>query len=418
MKNMEIILIITCFITACTESKYEAYLEPIGVKDVTSVRISPNCTKLIADGISELQLEVTPYVNVTHTRRIEMIVNGKQIIKDSIFTTSTSLENDRISPSDIVIKTLNGEVVEDGTYRTNQGAGSTIEFVAIVNGIESKPCQVELIAPPVIDFKPITIPVVFHLLVPENSNEMFNGMTVEFFQKLLEHTNGAFAASLIHAPCAIDTKIKFILSPTDVNGEKLEEEGINRLDIGNMTQLEVNEYINKNLLWDPNRFLNIYINPTTYQSSASGPQYVLDNGTTLAGFNLIPVANTTEITWNNYNETGITLRASDVFDLADCSEKRLEYYIGLYYGLIPTMYEYYGAFPYINGDVDYCNDTYTYNMTTSIDKSTYRDSSEENIYFYSSYNIMDTYSKSSTITYEQALRLRTVMENCPGRMHN
>ena len=112
--------------------------------------------------------------------------------------------------------------------------------------------------------------------------------------------------------------------------------------------------------------------------------------------------------------------ASAAANMGGTSE-RFESCIGQFFGLYPTWW-----YPY--GDVaakdDFCSDTYTYfKIYSHPEKWTYEPSAPSKdeykngheIYF-DSFNIMDEHSFCSTITYEQALRMRTVMENCPFRM--
>ena len=129
------------------------------------------------------------------------------------------------------------------------------------------------------------------------------------------------------------------------------------------------------------------------------------------------VQHASEAVFTDYTETGIVLRADEIFNFAGGGETRLEYYLGGYFGLAPTEINYYSSeWPYVNGDVDYCSDTYTSYPSSFLNRSSYSEEEGAVSHTYDAFNIMDKYSKSTSLTYEQALRIRTVLENCPGRM--
>jgi hypothetical protein len=404
---------------ACSESAYEAWVEPIEVKDVTSVKLSPNSPVLMADGKAELRFDVRASVKVTDKRTIEIIENGYAVVKDSVFTTTTTLKPDRLPEEAVVIKTLDGKVVNGGVFRTDKNAGSQIGFICTINGVNSAPCYVRLIGRPAVNFTPVEVPVIFHLLTQEDKKNLFEGITQEYLQGLIAHANDVFAARIVHAPSDADTKVTFKLAESAPTGTLLKEKGINRVDVSKKSSYEISDYINKNLIWSPERYLNIYIHPSTYSNTAASPRYILDNGSSLPGLDgkMTKVQHASEAVFTDYTETGIVLRADEIFNFAGGGETRLEYYLGGYFGLAPTEINYYSSeWPYVNGDVDYCSDTYTSYPSSFLNRSSYSEEEGAVSHTYDAFNIMDKYSKSTSLTYEQALRIRTVLENCPGRM--
>lgn len=404
---------------ACSESGYEAWVEPITVGDVYSVKLSPNSPVLIADGKAELSFDVRASVKVEEKRTIEIIENGHPVVKDSVFTTSTVLKPDRLPEEAVVIETLDGEKVSGRVFRTDKGAGSEIGFTCTVNGVTSNPCYVKLIARPEVGFTPVEIPVVFHLLVNKDKQTLYDGITFDYLQSLLDHANDVFGARIVHAPSDVDTKITFKMASETPSGLVLEERGINRVDVSDIPSRELSAYIDQNLIWDPHRYLNIYIDPSAYYNSAASPAYILDNGSSLPGLDgkMKKVQDASEAVFADYEKVGIVLRADKIFEIAGGKETRLEYYLGLSFGLAPTEVDYYNYdWPYTDGDVDYCSDTYTSYGANFLNRSTYSEEAGAERYTYDGFNLMDKYSKSTTLTYEQALRVRTVIENCPGRM--
>lgn len=71
----------------------------------------------------------------------------------------------------------------------------------------------------------------------------------------------------------------------------------------------------------------------------------------------------------------------------------------------------------VNGDTDYCPDTYYYwNDNQSVKKDTSRNENPGNdTEYFTSYNIMDRYSMKNSITVDQVARIRMHIEKCPSR---
>ncbi len=417
--KIQLAILILLLLGACSESAYDAWVEPIGVEDVTSVKLSPNSPVLMADGKAELRFDVRASVKVTNKRTIEIIENGHPVVKDSVFTTTTTLKPDRLPEDAVTIKTLDGEEIVGGIFRTDKGAGSQIGFTCTINGVSSAPCYVRLIGRPSVNFTPVEVPVIFHLLTQEDKKNLFEGITQEYLEGLIAHANDVFAARIVHAPSDVDTKVTFKLAESAPTGIFLKEKGINRVDVSKKSSYEISNYINQNLIWAPDRYLNIYIHPSTYNNTAGSPAYILDNGSVLPGLDgkMTKVQHASEAVFTDYTKAGIVLRADQIFNFVGGGETRLEYYLGLCFGLAPTAIDNYSSeWPYVNGDVDYCSDTYTSYSSSFLNRSSYSEEEGAVRYTYDAFNIMDKYSKSTTLTYEQALRIRTVLENCPGRI--
>lgn len=406
-----ILLIVLLF--SCEKSEYETWLYEPGIEAVDSVAIYPNSPVLIANGEAQLSFLVKAYSFVKDKRTIEQVIDGKHIVKDSVFTKIAEMKMDRFNSSDIQIKTGDGKLLEGQKFSTGEGAGTDVEFTCTLNGIESAPGKVHLIAQPVIDFPTVTIPVVFHLLVTDDNVNKFKGITTELLQGFIDRANKVFSGTYADDPVAVDSKIRFELATLDARGNQLAIPGMNRVDLGDPAYGEVAAYINKNLLWDPNRILNIWVNDEI-GTKAYAPAYILDNGTVVPGLEMKSVATADEVKFTSYKEAGIPISVGSIFSI---NKGGYEYYLGAHFGLMPTVFSVYSDIPFVDGDVDFCSDTYTYELgPIALEKNTYSDDKEAPVIYYNSYNIMDGSSASTSLTYEQALRMRKVMANCPGRM--
>lgn len=90
-----------------------------------------------------------------------------------------------------------------------------------------------------------------------------------------------------------------------------------------------------------------------------------------------------------------------------------------FFGLLSTQAsESEGVSNIVDGDTDYCTDTYYYwNDNSSVLKNTSKeeDSVDENTEYFTSYNVMDRYSWKNSITVDQVARIREHIEKCPSR---
>ena len=89
----------------------------------------------------------------------------------------------------------------------------------------------------------------------------------------------------------------------------------------------------------------------------------------------------------------------------------------MYYGLLYTDQDDNNTF--VNGDNDYCPDTYAYysGYSSGIYKNNrlYREDVDAEYEWFTSFNIMDNYSRRNSITVNQAERIRMIVERCPSR---
>ena len=94
------------------------------------------------------------------------------------------------------------------------------------------------------------------------------------------------------------------------------------------------------------------------------------------------VATADEVSFTSYREVGITLAVSSIFSI---NKGGYEYYLGTHFGLMPTVFSTYSGIPFVNGDVDFCSDTYTYELgPIALEKNTYSDDKQAPVIYYNS----------------------------------
>lgn len=400
---------------ACCKNEFDSYLIPQGTEDIIEVALYPNSPVLIADGKAQLTFKIRAYTEVQARTSVPYYKDGVTMVRDSFFMDTTTLNADRIPEDQITIIASNGEKVEGRTFSTTASTGE-MSFTCRIGDITSEPCKIKLIKPEIPEFTSIRIPVVFHILYTSDNKTISEGINAQLMAEMLERMNKVFAGTFAPSPSSLDTKITFIQAETDLNNLPISEKGINRvnLDVANAKGDPLNSYIVKNLVWNPEKYLNIWIYKTQ-NAIANNPGYVMDNGTEIAGLSLKKVIDLSEVKISNPGNVGIVLPITSVFKIKNgTSDTRLEFLFGKFFGLLETSSD----DDYEGDDTDYCSDTYVPDYRPiSISKPTAiaKDSKEKPIYF-DSYNIMDKYTASTTISYEQAIRIRKVTDNCPLRM--
>lgn len=396
-----IIALITLLFLACQQDEFEAKIQYLGTDAIKYVRLYPNSSVLMADGKAQLKFKVKAFTEIERTKTVD----NQQVT----YLDTMELIYDRLPLNQISVATADGQKIENYTYTIDQAGSGSQRFIAKIGNISSEPVEVKVIAKPAA-LSQVTIPVVFHILPTVKTKNACDGVTDEFIDKLITRLNQVFAGEIYAAPAAIDCGIRFVLADKDPQGKLLETPGIRREDRKNETTAELTKYVKENLMWDPARYLNIWIyDSSPWSDPSKAPAYVLNNGTEILGLKLKKVEKVEDAVYSNPAEIGITISASKVFST------NLENAIGIFFGLLPTAYSD-SQENLVDGDTDYCPDTYVYESKYfAAEKWTYTERKWDRIY-YDSYNIMDESSAATTISYDQALRIHKVMENCPLRM--
>ncbi|MEQ2976498.1 MULTISPECIES: hypothetical protein [Butyricimonas] len=429
MKTVLLVILGCVLLLSCEKQEYESWRTFPDVSKVTRVNLSPNSPVLIADGKAELTFKVKAYMGVEDIRTIELENEDGVIVKDSTFRDTIEIKEDRIPKEDIKIYLEDGTPV-DWAFRTTEHAGETLRFKASVYGVESEVREVRIIEKPEVNFEHITIPLIFHLLYKEDEAYQYENITTEMLQGMVDRLNRVMKNDMINAPSSVDLNVTFELAETDNLGKPLKERGINRVQLWD--GIDGNSYINDYLIWDLDKYLNIWVgeHQDEYSLRIQYPQYILDNGSELQmdeWRTLQKVESVEDASYWGYTEVGIALNKKHLYNMPNASNwadmggtsERFESCIGQFFGLYPTWWS-----PYGGAADDFCSDTYTgTDMSLHFEKWTYEPGApSKNEYkngheiYFDSFNIMDQNTFCSTITYEQALRMRTVMENCPFRM--
>lgn len=392
---------------ACSTDRQE-YIDNdiIDVNSITAIKLKPNHNMVLADG--KAVLEICP---VLYKGMIEVL-------------------NHRVEDSCLEYYTLSGEKAER-YYTTNNRdlCGSTLEVYARLKGrdIYSDTIGFTIAEPLNPNLEEIIIPVIFHIIQTTEDVVSYGGkFEKDKIELILSRLNNAFS-SMVSTPVGVDTKIRFKPAIYTPDGSELEEVGIHRVEVGEInTDNGYADFLQQQkLVWKPDKYMNIWLISDSedrvshfgYTLSAQCiPRYMnpmaanIPEGSNLTEF-------TGEKTWEP-KEVGILYKLQ-LFNRAGyiqgiTEDNEFNFYVGTYLGLLPTYgYTLYGG---TLAPKDYCGDTRKY--VVDMDNGSKNTGWEkENVeYEFIGENIMDDQiSLHRSVTRDQCLRMRWILENCPER---
>ena len=191
----------------------------------------------------------------------------------------------------------------------------------------------------------------------------------------------------------------------------------------------------KRLIWDPNKYLNIWLAKFTSSTSATGtstsyqmwPPMVMHPDYDLASIPGLDLEHKESFTLDDVEdcrEVGFMVNLAALYTptaVQGSNEFSLATPMAEYFGILQTrcdMYEYLNE----DGDSDYCPDTYSfdYGFYPSVFKANNLDGQPENdptrpLEYFTSFNVMDMYSYKNSLSIDQVKRLRMVLQQCPSR---
>ncbi len=391
MRKIIILLVLSTLIYSCKKQGLNSYLQSVGSENIVAVQLHPNSPVLIADGQSELKFKVKAFMEIVNE-------DGK---KDTV-----PFNLDKLEDGLIEINSSKNERIDGDTYRTSDIHNGSIDFTCKIGSVTSKPIQVKLIEKPNPTFKSVTVPINFHILHNAKQDDMARGITDEFLQSLIDRLNKVFANTFALNPVGVDSKIKFVIKQKIVK------------NVGDLKINELNKYIVDNAIVNPLNELNIWICNTNSASYTNLPSYTANQDVTIPGLTLKYVEDPATIKFTDPHQAGIILPITNIFSIAAGQKPRMEHVIGRFFGLIATKHNA-PELPQGVDDIDFCSDTYSYESKyLRPEKWTATSKSKPNKIYYDSFNIMDEFTASTTVSYEQSLRIHQVIKNCPLRQFN
>ena len=376
------------------------------------------CFYITAFGIKELPDYAAQYKGVDN----DTIVYDPRVVCDTF-----KIPDDVIPAGALKLYDESGNEIPDAVYSTTDATERTVYFYAKSGELESEKIAIRIRELPKQEYEELVFPVIFHVLNPtEQVGVPSFKITEEVVKKNLDRLNDVFGRVVTTDPNGADTKIKFVAAKYDVSGIKLAEEGIHNWEISASETFEdIDDYENYvlknklNLIYDYRYYLNIWLinYPQGSNSSVKAPTVIL------AGEE-IPGLNANEWPLDQFPEkprdVGFFINMSAFLNPMNSTDFfEISNSMAQFFGLLSTQAsESEGVSNIVDGDTDYCTDTYYYwNDNSSVLKNTSKeeDSVDENTEYFTSYNVMDRYSWKNSITVDQVARIREHIEKCPSR---
>lgn len=376
--------------------------------------IIPNQKKLIADGNAQIEFYPTFYT-----------------------TTGRTVPDTRVDDNWLEF-TVDVGGIEAGRYISVSDASLVDRTVTVSarvrqTGKESNPVSFQIIASKKEQYADVmTVPVVFHVLQTKDDIDNYGGeFKQERIEMQLKRLNNMFSGLISKNPVGVNSNIVFAMAEYDQYGSRLVEPGINRVTIadGAFSKKDGSDLdsliVSEKILWPADRYLNIWLvsdrkgvvsdfaNDITAHCA---PRYVdADAQDRPEGLSLTDYADQ-ELT---PSEAGIIYKISELdvaerdFFVSNNNRKpgynELGYYVGMFFGLLPTC-------NYTNtvAGTDYCDDTLDYAATADGgNKDWYK--TMDGCYFRAENIMDDPRGTHCSVSQDQTLRMRWIMNHCPGR---
>lgn len=382
---------------------------------VDAVTIMPNQKRLIADGNAQIELQPTVYT------------------KSGTKVPDSRVDDDWIEYISDTPGVVAGRVISV-TDASLVGKTVTVKARIKTTGKESDPVSFSIIASKKNEFaNELVIPVVFHVLQTKDDIDNYGGeFKLERVEMQLKRLNNMFSGAVSHNPVGVNTNIKFEMAQYDQYGNRLVEPGIDRKTIadGAFSKKDGSDMDSlitaERLLWSPDNYLNVWLvsdrkgvvsdfaNDVTAKCA---PCYVKAGATDIPkGLKLHEYADQTL----KPSQAGIIYKLSELdvaersFFVSNNNKKQgyneLGYYIGLFYGLLPTC-----NYSNTKAGTDYCDDTIDYAATsTGGNEDWYK--TMDGCYFRAENIMDDPRGVHCSVSQDQTIRMRWIMNNCVGRM--
>ncbi len=411
-----LLLLVSLSIVACSPDSEKILDLSSSVNEVKFIELRADHKTLLPNGQAKMTFRVIAYGVEDFATYEEEEKDGELIYVTGVSRDTFEIPMDRLPEGCIKLFTQDGEEVKNMEYSTVDPTLRTLTFYAQVGELKSNEIQIRIRELPQEDYDEIVIPVIFHVLVPKTSIAPSYNVSSQELQKRVEQLNNIFNGRLTTDPNGGNAKITFRLAEYSPSGAVLTELGKNKVDIDQVwSSSEYEEYIISELIWDPAKYLNIWL--ADARSDYVAPQVRLVGTSEIPGLETKEVMDFTREDVTSLTDVGILINIQDFLDTESRQTFDISMVLGEYYGLLYTDQDDNDEF--VDGDNDYCADTYSYysGYNSSIYKNNrlYKEDPNASYEWFTSFNIMDRYSRKNSVTVDQVNRIRKVLDQCPSR---
>lgn len=402
----------------------------------------PLAASMALTGCSDEQF---PYHDLTdmsldRVARVELIANQHRVLADGkaaielrprLYTSAGRLiPDERVKPEWLEYSSPQG-VKLSRLFSTADASliGDTITAVLHIKGthLTSNEVRFAVAAPISAEYQSeINIPVVFHVIQTTEDVEAFGGAyRQEQIAQVLRKLNRMLSGETTANPIGVDTRIRLVAAKYRPDGTAMPEPGIDRFVSKEVKpDNDYEDYLVENrLIWPAADYLNIWLVSDRKTSgnfpgvsNLCTPRYLAGEVTdTLPGINW---AATTPKAFKPY-EIGLFYKIQELDNIDrsyrvntyEAGYNEIGYYLGAYFGLLPTF-----NFREAATGNDFCDDTINYFSDSSVPGSNETWYKTAQGCYFRAENIMDDPTGGHcSVSLDQCVRMRWVLEHCPNR---
>lgn len=394
------ILFLLLALTGCKGSEIPDPIKTYQVEDCQIITLSTNSPTLIADGVSRLSVTADFYYQTPQTG-------------DKLFR----LPKDRIDLSKVRISASDGKTFTAAeAYSTTDPDLREVTLTASYGKLTSAPITVELHRPDPVVAERREIPVTIILMSSPVTAQYTEGMTDDYLGEVISEVNRIFDGTVgrslpTHSDLGVHYDLKEIRHESITREQEFEQRGRKNF---------LDQYCRQRGLYRTAEE-TLYIVVTQFSFFTDGvslPRYTYGDPSLLPGIKgLRQIATSEEMKGISPSDICINPSYSDIH--GEGGAKRaghvLASQMARFYGLLLPRVDPREVDLTTSIDADECPDTYNVNMIyNGTERETIPDA-EGQVHYYRPFHVMEGTGPLSSITQDQAKRIRTAMRDVPYR---
>ena len=431
IRNIFKMVLTGSILSACTPDDVMVFENPVEVEDIKIIRLTSDHNMLLPDGKAEMVFRCMVY-GIRDLKHLKMGDSGENVSYSEEMQRDTFLiPDDQLPEGFVKVYDDQGKEVVGNVFKTTDTLLDQVVFQAKGGEIVSEPLTIKIRELPE-TYEELVIPVMFHILIPQATDRPTYSVDQEKLEQTIQRWNDIFNNRVSTNPNGGNARITFKLALYNENGNLLEYPGREEIKLEEeLDQQGYIDFVNNGHVWDPSRYLNIYIANYSKTFSGSGrgsgiyiapaPKVIMEGMEAIPGIEAKVVSSFGLEDIMTFSDVAIMLNYNGFLNPSSLNRDNamdlsvpVAAFLGLEFMAYSEYYDY-GVGDYVgnlvDGDTDYCADTKVYDSAYGIYKTDYFNEKE----YFTTFNIMADYSRNNSITVDQARRIRMVLERCPSR---
>lgn len=444
MKYIINFILISVLLFSCKKEEITVHDMKISPKDITKIELRGDHKTLIPNGRAKMEFRVV----VSATKEVTGYIrhpDGKHetVVKKEEFI----VPSDQVPEGLIKVYDESGAELKNNIYSTTTDRPGTVKnFYAAFEGLKSNVLPITIRELPDESMEELVIPVVFHVISLPASGGPTYDVSYDFLVSKLNNVSDIFNGKITTDPNGGNAKIKFRLAEYNPAGIKMQDVGRTSYTLtaaetktildatSSTTRLNAYKSVIMNrkstIMFDPARYFNVWLIKFSTATGISEsykflPPSIMHSDydfSSIPGIKFTKSADTFKLSdVTDCLQAGIIVNFTPFFNPSVQGQNEFHFAtpIAGHFGLLETKCDKYNLLN-PDGDSDYCPDTYSYDYVyyPQVYKANNlngqpEDCPERPMEYFTSFNILDRYSRKSSISADQAKRMRMVLKQCP-----